>query len=228
LDSQLGGGFPVGSSVLLFADPSNAPYIFDEQYAAAGLEKGEQVLYYSLERPKEDILKNIRTYMTKDAGPNLQFFDCYSVKMGKLQPSMMKKLGISDHAVKVTEDLIERLIALEKGKPFRVIIESVSESIQSYGLEPTLSMLRQMGGIVQKLGGTAVYLLVKGMHDHGVETGIRHLADGVVEFGVDRQGFGLYSYISISKMRGVPDATRLLLYKETEKGLWLESTRRVF
>lgn len=228
LDAQFGGGFPAGSSILLLADPSNAPYVFNEQFAAAGLEGGDRVYFYSLERPKEEILHGMRAFMTKDPTASLQFFDCYSVKLRPLTAASMKKLGVTNHAVNVTEDIVERLLSEKLTTSFRVIIESVSGAIQTYGLEPTMTMLRQLSGIVQKLGGTASFLLIKGLHDRSVETAIRHLCDGVVEFGVDRQGFGLYSYISISKMRGVPDATRLLLYKETEKGLWLESTRRVF
>jgi KaiC/GvpD/RAD55 family RecA-like ATPase len=228
LDTQFGGGFPRGSNVLLLADPSNAPYVFAEQFAAAGLERGERVYFYSLERPKEEILLGIRSFMTKPAGAELQFFDCYSVKMRPLPAAALKRLGVTNHAVNVTEDVVERLLAEKSTTPFRVIIESVSGAIQTYGLEPTMTMLRQLAAVVQKLGGTSAFLVIKGLHDHTVETAIRHLSDGVIEFGVDRQGFGLYSYISISKMRGVPDATRLLLYKETEKGLWLESTRRVF
>jgi KaiC/GvpD/RAD55 family RecA-like ATPase len=181
-----------------------------------------------MERPKEEILSGMRTFMTKDPGANLQFFDCYSVKLRPLSPIAMKKIGVTNHAVNITEDVVERILSEKHDASFRVIIESVSASIQTYGLEPTMVMLRQVTGIVQKLGGTSCFLIVKGLHDHTTEIALRHLADGVIEFGIDRQGFGLYSYISISKMRGVPDATRLLLYKETEKGLWLESTRRVF
>jgi len=150
------------------------------------------------------------------------------MKLKPLPATALKKLGVTNHAVNVTDDIVERLLSRKGDTPFRVIIESLSGAIQSYGLEPTMTMLRQLTTIVQKLQGASAMLLVKGMHDRGVETAARHLADGVIEFGVDRQGFGLYSYISISKMRGIPDATRLLLYKETDKGLWLESTRRVF
>lgn len=53
-------------------------------------------------------------------------------------------------------------------------------------------------------------------------------ADGVLELGLDRQGFGLYPYLKVTKMRGVPDSSRFLLFKETDKGLFMESTRRVF
>lgn len=228
MDTQFGGGFPSGSNVLLLADPSNAPYVFAEQFAAAGLEQGERVYFYSLERPKEEILLAMRSFMTKDPSALLQFFDCYSIKMGALSPAALKRIGVANHAVNVTEDVVERILAEKHDRPFRVIIESVSAAIQTYGLEPTMAMLRQLAGVVQKLGGTSCFLLIKGLHGQATEIGLRHLADGVIEFGIDRQGFGLYSYISISKMRGVPDATRLLLYKETEKGLWLESTRRVF
>ncbi|HLE47607.1 MAG TPA: hypothetical protein VI818_04855, partial [Candidatus Thermoplasmatota archaeon] len=142
MDAQFGGGIPSGTSILLLADPSNAPYLFNEQFAAGGLEKGERVYFYSLERPKEEILTNLRAYMTRDPGPSLQFFDCYSVKMKALPPAAMKKLGITNHAVNVTEDIIERLVGDKHTAPFRVVIESVSEAVHAYGLEPTLNMLR--------------------------------------------------------------------------------------
>lgn len=228
LDGQFGGGIPRGSNVLLLSEPSSAPYMFNEQFAAVGLERGERVYYYSLERPLEEVLTRVRSYMTNPFGKNLQFFDCYSVKLRPMSIPAMKKIGVSNHAVNVTEDVVGRLLAHKPAEPFRVVIESLSAAIQSYGLEPALTMVRQLCGVVQKQGGTSTFLLVKGLHDPATETTLRHLADGVIEFGVDRQGFGLYSYISIAKMRGIPDATRLLLYKETEKGIWLESTRRVF
>ncbi len=57
---------------------------------------------------------------------------------------------------------------------------------------------------------------------------MRLWADGVLELGLDRQGFSLYPYVKVTKMRGVPDSSRFLLFKETERGLFMESTRRVF
>lgn len=229
LDAHFGGGFPTGSTILVISDPSNAPYIFCEQFAGGGLNAAETVYYYSLERPKAEVVEHLRSFVPKaDAFQSLQFFDCYSVKLRDVNAQALKRLGVENHAVKVNEDVNARILRQAKDTPFRVVIESVTEAILAYGLEPTLTMVKTLAGMMKMMNGVALVMLVRGMHDPQVETQIRHIADGVIEFGVDRQGFGLYSYLTVTKMRGIQDATRLLLYKETDKGIWLESTRRVF
>lgn len=229
LDAHFGGGVPTGSLILCVSEPSNAPYLFCEQFAAGGLAANETVYYYDLERPKAEVVDRLRSLLPKqEVLRNLQYFDCYSVRLRELNPAMLKKIGIENHAVKVNEDVVARLLHHPKDQPFRVVIESVTEAIQAYGLEPTVTALKTLAGLVKSLDGVALVMLVKGIAEPTVETRLRHLADGVIEFGMERQGFGLYSYLSVVKMRGVQDAARLLLYKETDKGLWLESTRRVF
>jgi len=229
LDAHFSGGIPTGSTVLCISEPSNAPYLFCEQFASGGLSALETVYYYNLERPKVEVVERLRGLLPKqEVLKNLQYFDCYSVKLRDLNPATMKKLGIENHAVKVNEDVVARLLHQPKDTPFRVVVESVTEAIQAYGLEPTMQMLQTLTGMVRMMNGVALIMLVKGLQDPAIDMRIRHMVDGVIEFGVERQGFGLYSYLTVSKMRGVQDATRLLLYKETDKGLWLESTRRVF
>lgn len=229
LDAQFGGGIPSGSTILSLSDPSNAPHIFCEQFAAGGLNALERVIYYNLERPQDEVLEHLRAFVPNpDLFKHLEYVDAYAHKFRELGAPTLKRLGLENHGPKVVEDLPQRLMKLPHGQPFRVVVESLSESIDAFGLEPTLKMVTTLTGLVRVLDGAALVMMIKGIVDHATEIRLRHAADGVVEFGVDRQGFGLYSYLSVTKMRGVSDATRLLLYKETDKGLWLESTRRVF
>lgn len=229
LDAHFGGGIPTGSTILVLSEPSNAPYLFCEQFAAGGLTAGETVYYYNLERPQKEWLARVQTHVQgPDSLKRLQYFDCYSVKLRSAGAVTLKKIGVENHAVKVCDDLVARLLKHPRGQPFRVVIESLSEAIEAYGVEPTLAMMSTLTGIMRLSDGVVLAMLVHKMHDPKVEMRLRHMCDGVIEFGVERQGFGLYTYLSVTKMRGVQDATRLLLYKETDKGLWLESTRRVF
>lgn len=229
LDAHFGGGVPVGSVLLVVSDPSNAPHVFCEQFAVGGLNSGETVYYYNLERPKEEVVERMRTLLTRpDAIKGLQYFDCYSVKFQKLGPALLKRIGIENHAVKVSDDAVSRVLKHPKDAPFRIVVESLTEAIEAYGDEAAIGMVSALAGLAKHMNGLVLVMLVRGMHSPMLETRLRHMADGVIEFGVERQGFGLYSYLSVTKMRGVQDATRLLLYKETDKGLWLESTRRVF
>lgn len=229
LDAQFGGGIPTGTTILALSEPSNAPYLLCEQFAAGGLNALETVLYYNLERPKEEVWAHLKGLVAQEAAlKNLQYYDCYSAKFQSLSALTLKRMGIENHSVKVPDDVPARVLKIPKEQAFRVVIESVNEAITAYGLDATMKLVTILTGLIKSLNGTALLMHIKGLHEPVVETRLKHAVDGVIEFGVDRQGFGLYSYLSVTKMRGVSDATRLLLYKETDKGLWLESTRRVF
>ena len=77
------------------------------------------------------------------------------------------------------------------------------------------------------LAGLHVISIVKGLHSAEFEARLKHLVGGVLEFGVERKGFGTYNYLYVSKLLNVEDPVKMLQWKETEKGLWLESTKRV-
>jgi archaeal flagellar protein FlaH len=229
LDGQIGGGIPPGASLLVLSPSGNAPFRFLEHFAAAGLRAQEAVYYYNLERPKLEVLANLDR-LAPSEGPrtNLQYVDCYSVKLRDLDLATLASIGVENHAPKITDDLVKRILDHARDVPFRVVVESLTESIDAYGLEPTLTMLKILVGVTKMRGGLFLALLVKGVHDPQVEARVAHIVDGVFEFSRERQGFGTYSFLSITKLRGVADAERLLLYKETEQGLRLETTRRVF
>lgn len=228
LDSQLGGGFPTGTTILSLSEPSTAPLTLNEQFAAGGLNAGDTVYYYSLERPKQEVIDHVKNFITKDIKAKIVFFDSYSVKLKSLNAAALKRLGVTNHGVNVTEDVIPRMLAEEAGSHFRVVVESLTEVASAYGEAAAMKMVESVTGVSRMLDGVTLLGLTRGLTDPKFEIRVRHLVDGVLEFGIDRQGFGLYPYVSITKMRGVSDAAKLLLYKETEKGLWLESTRRVF
>ncbi len=112
--------------------------------------------------------------------------------------------------------------------PVRIIVESLSELIEQYPADRVFRAIRVMRAVMHRLPATAAMTLVTDLHEERTNALARHLADGVVEFHIERKGFGIYPYIAITKMRGVTGSARLLLFKETEQGLWLESTKRVY
>ena len=111
---------------------------------------------------------------------------------------------------------------------YRFAVESLTELLQHYPEKDVLKTVRLMKLFANHNQALTVATITKGLHPEPLLTELKHMADGVMEFNVERKGFGIYNYLIISKMRGISDATRLLLFKETDKGLWLESTRRVF
>ena len=113
-------------------------------------------------------------------------------------------------------------------KDVRFVLDNVSDVKDRIGWEDTMAYLDEIRETVQKGQDAALVIAYDGLHTQQEMTRLQMWADGVMELGFDRQGFGLYPFLKVSKMRGSPDSSRFLLFKETPKGLFMESTRRVF
>jgi KaiC/GvpD/RAD55 family RecA-like ATPase len=109
----------------------------------------------------------------------------------------------------------------------RLIIEDCSFWLRTVGFDVGFKHLLALRESVRKSGATVLLMVLAPLHDIYEATRLRDLADGNMELGLDRKAFALYPYLKVTKMRGIPDAARFLLFRETEKGLFMESTRRV-
>lgn len=228
LDSQLGGGVPRGTTLLLVADPSNAIALFAEQFSAGGLGTGETVLYFEFDRPAWGAAQQVRA-LANGSGVRgkLSVFDGYSSQFAT------GRNGHKDEGVqrldrdKVLTQILNQVMALPPGAPYRLVLNSLS-SLTRRNEEEVLDFVRNLVHLGHELEGVQLITLVRGLHSPSFETGLKHIAGGVMEMGHERKGFGMYSFLQVTKLLDVPDATRLLLFRETDKGLWLESTKRVF
>ncbi len=113
-------------------------------------------------------------------------------------------------------------------KDARYVLDNFSSFSAQAGWDKALAALGTVKDQVRANGQAALITAVAGLHSESELAKLRLWADGVMELGFDRQGFGLYPFLKVTKMRGVPDSARFLLFKETAKGLFMESTRRVF
>ncbi|HVL47561.1 MAG TPA: RAD55 family ATPase [Candidatus Thermoplasmatota archaeon] len=233
LDAQLGGGIPSGTTLLLIAEPGNAMSLFSEQFAAGGLGAGESVHYLLFDRPAKDardhVLSFLPTATVAQKAQKLKFYDGYSPQFGRALPTPPGK----DETVTIGRDdaysqPLKEVQRTGYDGPYRLVFETLSTIATSGGEEAAVEFFRTLTFLGRETGGVHLVSLVKGLHSPLFETKLRHLAGGVLEFGIERKGFGLYPYVMISKLLNVPEAARILLYKETERGLWLEPTKRVF
>ncbi|MHB8605555.1 MAG: RAD55 family ATPase [Thermoplasmatota archaeon] len=231
LDAQLGGGFPRGTTVLLLAEPGNAPGAFAEQFGGGGLDVGDALFVFELDRPVTGMHARIRAFSHAPAGKRVpvKIFDSYSTQFGKGE---IEKGDEGTVFPTLRKDMYARVLnelsQIPHPQPFRLVIESLSPLVTPETRDATIEFVRQVSYLTAHQNGVTLVSLVKGLHDPVFETSLKHLVGGNMEIGTERKGFGLYSYLLISKMVGVPDPLRLLLFKETDKGLWLESTKRVF
>ncbi len=228
LDAQFGGGLPQGALYMITSSPTTATSTFLAQYAAAGLQEGETVYYFSLEHEQSEVEDEVKRFIKEpEQMEHFHLLDGYPRQFRDVPVEARKHLDIPEG-----EDLLgaleHLLVAPELKSPVRIIVESFTELLDQYPAERVFRALRVLRVVMHKLPATAFLTMVTELHDGHTNALAKHLADGVVEFHVERKGFGIYPYIAITKMRGVTGSARLLLFKETEQGLWLESTKRVY
>lgn len=118
------------------------------------------------------------------------------------------------------------LPVLETGQ--RAVVEAFAEFAADKEWLDVKAWVMDLRKQCAESGATVLLMATRGMLDPAYEVQLQQLCDGAMELGFDRQGFALYPYLKVTKMRGVPDANRFLLFKETPKGLFMENTRRVF
>lgn len=232
LDAQLGGGVPRGTTILLLAEPGNAVPTFSEQFSGGGLDAGDTVFYFDLDRPSHGIRDHILAYLADPANKRgeLRVYDGYSSQFGK---GFLAQKADAGSALPLPRNeslfrILQEISQVGSHEPYRVVIETLSSLVTDESRRQVVDFFRQFAYMNHELGGVGLVSIVKGLHDPIFETQLKHLAGGVMEIGMERKGFGLYPYLMVTKMLDLPDPVRLLLFKETEKGLWLESTKRVF
>lgn len=230
LDAQLGGGIPRGTTLLLIGEPGNAIPLFSEQFAGGGLDTGEDVYFFQFDRPAHDLRKNVSAYVMRgnEEKAQLTIFDGYAPSFAQSRSVKLREPNATP--VHPSQALATCLGSLQGvgGKPYRVVVETLSSLARPDNERELVEFFRNLVFMGQELGGLHLVSIVKGLHSPALETQMRHLAGGVIEFGAERKGFGIYNYLVVSKLLNVKDPTRILLWKETDKGLWLESTKRVF
>ncbi len=199
LDAQLGGGTPPGRAHLLLCEPMNAQELFAYHFAAGGTHLPAGTQFVATEVDADTVKDSVAAF-----GGDLKHLD----------------------VVVLEEDSDWEIPLPEPGA--RYVLDSFSTLAQGAGWADAFEELTILRREVRAGDGDLLACAIEGLHAGLEAAQLRHWADGVLEMGFDRQGFGLYPFLKITKMRGVYGASRLLLFKETEKGLFMESTKRVF
>lgn len=231
LDAQLGGGIPRGTTLLLIGEPTNAIPLFSEQFAGGGLDAGEDVYYFEFDRPCRGVRDSVMSFVGRgnEKKAQLKLYDGYSSQFGR---SPSGAIADANALPMQTNYALPHVLTTVQNEPrnenYRVVVETLSSLTRPDNEREVLEFVKNVVYHGHELGGIQMISIVKGLHSVQFETQLRHLVGGVMELGVERKGFGLYNYLIVSKMLNVTDPVRILLWKETEKGLWLESTKRVF
>lgn len=199
LDAQLGGGVPKGTVHVVLGEPMNAQEILCNHLAAGGSLVGGGCAYFVADRPENEVRQGVQA------------------------------VGGRPERVHVLGTPYKGQWALPDMKPgLRYVVDSYSDIILKAGFQAAMSQLKRLKQQTRTNGDNLFLNITSGLHSEAELLQLRVWADGVLELGFDRQGFGLYPYLKMTKMRGVPESARFLLFRETDRGLFMESTRRVF
>lgn len=213
--------------MLLIAESTNALYQFLDEMAAFGASQGEEILWFELDRPL-GLLERSLDGTFEENRERLTILNAYEPNIGNAS----RNGGSGFHSEETTPTSIPDMVTerLSKVEPnnYRLILTSLSSLLQTVSPEEVLGFLRQVVALGQDLGGLQIFTLIKDAHPPEEVAMFKHVCTAVFELGMERKGFGLYSYLKIEKLLGVPDSAKLMLFNETDEGLRLESTRRVF
>jgi len=198
LDAQLGGGVPTGTVHLVLAEPMNAQELLSYHFAAGG-----------------SLLAGGAAFFTGD-------LEDAEVRRG------IELAGGRPDRVHVVHLPYKGQWAIPDAKPgLRYVVDNFSAIVQQVGWADGWAQLQRLKRQMRASRDNLFLTVTAGLHSEVERTILKAWADGVLELGFDRQGFGLYPYMKVVKMRGVPDSARFMLFRETDRGLFMESTRRV-
>lgn len=198
LDARLKGGILPGTVHLIWGPPMNALELLGLHFAAGGAGLGG-ARYISTDRSADEVLHGVE-------------------RIGGAAKKV-EVLPLPHKGKWVIPDLKEG---------FRYVVDDIASVTVQIGFDDLWARLIELRQQARTTGAELVLVLTAGLLEPQQEIRIQAWADGVLELGFDRQGFGLFPYLKITKMRGAPESAEFLLFKEREKGLFMESTRRVF
>lgn len=230
LDGHLSGGIPRGTTLLVIAEPDNALPTFCEQFAGGGVNGGEQIVYFQLDRPTGNLRKEIAGYAVNAENARkatLKLYDAYAPQFGRGNPGEKQASFAAPLSRQELFPAILREMQAAKPGGFRLVVESLSSFVTEKNEDETLEFVRTLCYLGHELQGVQLISIVKGLHSPRFEQNLKHIVPGVVEIGTERKSFGLYPYMFVQKMLGAKDPVRIFPFKETEKGLALETSKRL-
>ena len=220
LDSQLGGGFPAGSFVVLLEDPGAGADYFTYHFVAEGLKRGEKALYISTEETEEEIKRNIQII----SGINPEGLDVVDLLTPKVSPKgdakTYLKAIVQDPYKRVSEEVL-------RSDHQRCVLNSLTYFVENYRWEEIKELINKITIQTRRTNSVFLATFTKGMFDQKIETAIKHYADGVIELSLREVETEIQRRLKIIKIKATIVPKSILRYDITDKGIRVESLMRV-
>ena len=220
LDTQLTGGFPSGSLILLMEEPGAGADILSFHFAMQGLKKGEKVLYVTTDDSAEHLIEHIKTYFP-DFNPTDNFEICSFIVSKKLDP----KAYI--HQTKHDPLRFLKLKLSSDDSYERIVINSLNHFILNYDTREVLEFLRELSLKVKDDDSIALVIFTKALADKRVENTIKSIADGILELDIYETDDEIHRRLKVLKLKRSLIPKNMFRYDITDRGIRIESLMRV-
>ncbi len=221
-DSQLGGGIPAGSVVLMLEEPGAGADVFSYHFAVEGAKGGESVFYLATDDSEEEVKEYINLYFNLDEAvwENITLLSISSYQRGE---------GDAKNFLRRTMyDPVSGLKTILKHEEFnRVIVNNLTYFLANYDLKDVISLIEAFSEHAKRNKSACLVLMTKGMFDTSVETAIKHYSDGVIELTLKEVENEVQRRLKVIKFKGILVPKAILRYELTEKGVKMESVMRV-
>lgn len=223
LDTQLGGGIPSGSVVLVLAEPGAGGDVLSYHFAVEGALNGENVFYLATDDTEEEVKEYVNLYFNLDEAvwENITLLSLSS-------PLTKAEKDAKDFLKKTMYDPIGGLKTILYHEDFeRVVINNMTYFITNYPIEDVVSLIEVFSKYAKKNQSVFMMLMTKGMFDSRTETAIKHYSDGVIELTLREVENEVQRRLKVIKFKGILVPKAILRYDLTDKGIKMESVMRV-
>jgi len=224
LDTQLGGGIPAGSVVLVLEEPGAGGDVLSYHFAVEGALNGENVLYLATDDTEEEVRDYVNLYF------NLDDAVWENITLLSLSSSLKKEgeKDAKDFLKKTMYDPIGGLKTILYHEDFdRVVVNNMTYFIANYPIEDVISLIEVFSKYAKKNESVFMMLMTKGMFDSRTETAIKHYSDGVIELTLREVENEVQRRLKVIKFKGILVPKAILRYELTDKGIKMESVMRV-
>jgi KaiC/GvpD/RAD55 family RecA-like ATPase len=109
----------------------------------------------------------------------------------------------------------------------RMVIDSLSSVVISYGIEETLRFLRDAREDIRETNANIMYIVYSGVHTPVEMTRLMRISDLVIEFKTEISQSDIERTLAVQKIRAAAAPRRLLPFIITENGIEASTTSRV-
>jgi KaiC/GvpD/RAD55 family RecA-like ATPase len=224
LDSQLSGGFPAGSVILILEDPGAGADVLSFHFTFEGLKNGEKVLYVSTDDTADELKESMKLYFNISDAPNLEILDLISPRIRDVKEEKDAK----EFLKRIRYDPLNGLKSLLQTNRFdRIVVNNITYFFIYYEKDEVFKLIEEFSIVSKKNESIFLMLMTKGMFDAHTETAAKHVADGVIELTLWEVENEMQRKLKVLKLKRVLVPKSVLRYDLTGKGIIMESVMRV-